>query len=396
LTLPYQRLKSFQKALNRSTMQDRILPLLKELVAINSINATLSGGPGEKEIADFIRSFLSRLGFEVQVQRVRGERANVVAFVRGKSPRPPVLLNGHLDTVGVEGMPSPFALRQESDRLYGRGAYDMKGSVAVMLALAEHWVRRPPDQNVWLTFSCDEEDRSLGTEFLVGEWLPTLPLRPAAAIFLEPTEENIGVAHKGFAWYEIEIFGKAAHGSRPEQGVDAILPLGAALAELDRIGSELRTRPPDALLGHASLHGGKIEGGTELSVVPAYARLQWERRTLPGEKQEAVDGELERVGRAVAGLTGGHTAKPRKIFMRPPYRTPTGIDMVSRIRTASPGSKRVGLSFWADSALVGLAGIPSVLYGPIGHGAHAVDEWVSLKSLLNLFKVLEKVLRDGK
>jgi acetylornithine deacetylase len=301
-------------------------------------------------------------------------------------------LNGHLDTVGVEGMPTPFSLRQEGDRLYGRGAYDMKGSLAAMLALAERWIRRPPDRDVWLTFSCDEEDRSLGTEFLVREWLPTLPAFPGAAIFLEPTEENIGVAHKGFAWYEIEVFGKAAHGSRPEQGVDAILPLRAALAELDRIANELRSRPADSLLGHASLHGGKIEGGTELSVVAAYSRLQWERRTLPEEAPETVDGELERVAHAVANLAGGHEAKTRKIFTRPPYRTPPGADMINRIQAASPGSQRVGLSFWADSALMGLAGIPSVLYGPIGHGAHAVDEWVSLKSLARVGAVISKIV----
>ncbi len=372
-------------------MQDRIVTLLKELVAINSINSTLSGGPGEKEIADFIHNHLRRLGFEVQVQAVSGARANVVALVRGKSPSPAVLLNGHIDTVGVEGMPLSFSLRQEGDRLYGRGAYDMKGSVAVMLALAERWVRRPPEANVWLTFSCDEEDRSLGTEFLVKEWLPALPARPGAAIFLEPTEENIGVAHKGFAWFEIEVVGKAAHGSRPEQGVDAILPLRAALAELDRIANELRSRPADVLLGHASLHGGKIEGGTELSMVPAYARLQWERRTLPEEGPDTVDGESERVAHAVANLAGGHEVKARKIFMRPPYRTPPGADVVGRIQAASPGSQRVGLSFWADSALMGLAGIPSVLFGPIGHGAHAVDEWVSLKSLARVGAVLSKV-----
>jgi acetylornithine deacetylase len=377
-------------------MQDCILSLLKELVAINSINATLSGGPGEKNIAEFIHGYLKRLGFEVELQRVRGERANVVACVRGKSFGPPVLLNGHLDTVGIEGMPSPFNLLQEGDRLYGRGAYDMKGSLAVMLALAEHWVRRPPDRDVWLTFSCDEEDRSLGTEYLVNRWLPTLSVPPGAAVFLEPTEEHIGVAHKGFGWFELEIFGKAAHGSRPEEGVDAILPLRAALAELDRIGQELRSRPADALLGHASLHGGKIEGGTELSVVPAYARLHWERRTLPGETPEAVDAELGRVAHAVANLGGGHAVKARRLFMRPAYRTPPGSGLAGRIQAASPGSQLAGLSFWADSALLGQAGIPSVLYGPIGHGAHAVDEWVSLKSLLNLFKVLEKVLRDGK
>lgn len=370
-------------------MQEHIVAILTDLVAINSINTTLSGGPGEKEIAAFISHHLSRLGFEAQVQKVSGERANVVALVRGKSSAPSLLLNGHIDTVGVEGMPAPFTLRQEGDRLYGRGVYDMKGSVAVMLALAEFWARHPPAQDVWLTFSADEEDRSLGTEFLAQQWLSSLPTAPGGAVFLEPTEENIGVAHKGFTWYEVEVFGKAAHGSRPEEGVDAILPLRAALDMLEHIRSELRSRPPDALLGYASLHGGKIEGGSELSVVPAHARLQWERRTLPHEEPTEVDRELGRVAQAVGQLAGGHEVKHRKIFMRPPYRTPHGAEVLRRIQNASPQSQLVGLSFWADSALVGLAGIPSVLYGPIGHGAHAVDEWVSRESLSRVYEVLK-------
>jgi acetylornithine deacetylase len=371
-------------------MQEQIVAILRELVAINSINATLSGGPGEMEIAAFIKNRLSRFGLEAHVQNVSNERANVVALVRGASPGPPVLLNGHIDTVGVEGMSSPFTLRQEDDRLYGRGTYDMKGSVAVMLALAGFWARHPPERDVWLTFSCDEEDRSLGTEFLVNRWLPTLPALPGGAIFLEPTEERIGVAHKGFTWFEVEVQGKAAHGSRPEQGVDAIIPLRAALEELERIGSELRSRPPDPLLGQASLHGGKIEGGTELSVVPAHARLQWERRTLPDEKPEMVDAERGRVAHAVEQLPGGHAVKSRKIFTRPPYRTPNGADILMRVQEASLGSEAVGLSFWADSALMGLAGVPSVLFGPVGHGAHAIDEWVSRKSLINVYEVLKK------
>jgi acetylornithine deacetylase len=370
-------------------MEDRIVAILAELVAINSINTTLSGGPGEKEIAAFILSHLSRLGFKAQVQAVAGERANVVALVHGRERSAPLLLNGHIDTVGVEGMPSPFTLRQEGNRLYGRGVYDMKGSVAVMLALAEFWSQHPPRQDVWLTFSADEEDRSLGTEFLARQWLSALPAAPGGAVFLEPTEENIGVAHKGFTWFEVEVLGKAAHGSRPEQGVDAILPLRAALEELERIRSELRSRPPDALLGYASLHGGKIEGGTELSVVPAHARLQWERRTLPEEEPPEVDLELGRVAQAVAQVPGGHAVRNRKIFMRPPYRTPQGADILRRIQAASPQSRMVGVSFWADSALIGLAGIPSILYGPIGHGAHAVDEWVSRESLSRVYEVLK-------
>ncbi|MGE5257955.1 MAG: M20/M25/M40 family metallo-hydrolase [Hyphomicrobiales bacterium] len=373
-------------------MEERIVSILVELVAINSINTTLSGGPGEKEIAAFIRRHLGQLGFEARVQNVSGERANVVALVRGKAQNQSLLLNGHIDTVGVEGMPSPFALRREGDRLYGRGVYDMKGSVAVMLALAGFWAQHPPAQDVWLTFSADEEDRSLGTEFLARQWLATLPALPSGAIFLEPTEENIGVAHKGFTWFEVEVLGKAAHGSRPEQGVDAILPLRAALDELERIRSELRSRPADELLGHASLHGGKIEGGTELSVVPAHARLQWERRTLPDEEPSEVDKELGRVAQAVARLPGGHEVKNRKIFMRPPYRTPPGAEVLERLQNASLQSQSVGVSFWADSALMGLAGIPSVLYGPIGHGAHAVDEWVSRESLSRVYDVLKRLL----
>jgi acetylornithine deacetylase len=373
-------------------MKQRLIALLAELVAINSINPTLSGGPGEKEIAAFIRRHLTRLGFEAETREVSGGRANVAALIRGREKRPALILNGHIDTVGVEGMEAPFTLRQEGDRLYGRGAYDMKGGVAVMLALAETWSQNPPGRDVWLTFSADEEDRSLGTEELIGRWLPGLVSAPGGAVFLEPTEENIGVAHKGFTWFEIEVLGRAAHGSRPEQGIDAILPLGAALAELERIRSELSARRPDPLLGHASLHGGMIDGGSAWSVIPAEARLQWERRTLPEEDPGLVAAELGRVAAAVACVPGGHRVEKRLVFSRPPYRTPADAEILASLKRAAPGSRPVGVSFWADSALMGLAGIPSVLFGPIGHGAHAVDEWVSAGSLVNVYTALIKAI----
>lgn len=267
----------------------------------------------------------------------------------------------------------------------------MKGGVAVMLALAESFSKHPPAADVWLTFSADEEDRSLGTEQLVRDWLPTVAPKPAAAVFLEPTEEAIGVAHKGFSWFEIEVLGQAAHGSRPAEGIDAILPLREALAELDRIRSRLSERPPDPLLGHASLHAGRIEGGNALSVIPARALLQWERRTLPDEDPPDVNRELDRVVAAVQRLPGSHRVTGRKIFSRPPYQAPAAAEIIARLRHALPAAPLTGLSFWADSALMGLAGVPSVLFGPVGHGAHAVDEWVSLKSLITVYEVLRKV-----
>jgi acetylornithine deacetylase len=373
-------------------MHERIVSILRELLAINSVNATLSGGPGEGEVAGFIQLFLSKLKLEVARYSSDGGCTSLVAVVRGQGGAESIVLNGHIDTVGVEGMDSPFVLRQEGDRLYGRGAYDMKGGVAVMLALAEYCVRHPPAGDLWLTFSGDEENHSRGTEQLVREWLPCVSPPPWAGIFLEPTECQIGIAHKGFIWFEIQVSGRAAHGSRPEQGIDAILPLRGALAELERIRAELSTQPSDSLLGRPSLHGGLIQGGTEISVVPAHALLRWERRTLPEEASEAVAGELARVARAVEALPGGHRVRANTIFTRPAYKTPPNAAIIDRLQKASPESRLTGLSFWADSAILGAAGIPCVLFGPQGHGAHAIDEWVSLKSLATVFRVLTRVI----
>lgn len=375
-------------------MEQRIIGILSDLVAVNSVNPTLSEGPGESEIAHFIFHNLKRLGLDAELYSLAAARASVVGVVRGKSRRESIVLNGHIDTVGVEGMNSPFALRREGDRIYGRGSYDMKGGVAVMLALAEALAAHPPAADVWLTFSADEEDRSLGTEQLVREWLPSVTPTPVAAVFLEPTEGEIGVGHKGFTWLEIEIEGRAAHGSRPEEGIDAIIPLHGALAELDRIRSELAARPPDPLLGRPSLHGGTLRGGSAPSVVPAHSALRWERRTLPGESPQDVESELFRVAEAARSIPGGHRVKQSTVFIRPPYKTPADAAIIARLQAAAPASKLAGLSFWADSAIMGLAGIPSVLFGPAGHGAHAVDEWVSLKSLVAVGAVLRRTLTN--
>ncbi len=375
-------------------MENDIVKLLSELVRINSVNLTLSHGPGEREIARFIQHHLDKLELRSEIQTITTNRHNVIAVVPGTNPGRSLLLNGHLDTVGVEGMDDPFILRQQDDRLYGRGAYDMKGSLAVMLLLAEYFTRQPPPLDILLTFVGDEEDKSLGMDYLVDKWLPKFSPPPIGAIFLEPTEEDIGVCHKGFSWYELEVAGKAAHGSRPQEGIDAILPLRSALNELNKIQVELLNHEPDPLLGHAILHSSIIAGGTELSVIPSYSNLRWERRILPGESQQDLDMELERTVQAVRNHPGNHEVKGRELFLRPPYKVPDDAEILSRLQKASPQSSSVGLSFWADSALAGKAGIPSLLFGPIGHGPHAVDEWVSLKSLLKIYETLKRVILD--
>jgi len=373
-------------------MENSIVDLLSELVRINSVNLTLSHGPGENEIVTFIRHRLDELGLGPKIQTVAPDRHNVIAVVPGSNPEKSLLLNGHLDTVGVEGMDNPFKLRREGDRLYGRGAYDMKGSLAVMLMLAEHFTHHPPPLDILLTFVADEEDKSIGMEYLSEKWLSNISPPPIGAIFLEPTAEDIGVCHKGFSWYQVEITGKAAHGSLPEEGIDAILPLRSTLNELNRIQAVLLACEPDPLLGHGILHSSIIAGGTELSVIPGHSCLQWERRTLPGESQRDMDMELERTVLSVENHPGNHEVKGHKLFSRPPYRIPKDAEILTRLQKASPQSSSVGFPFWADSALAGEAGIPSVLFGPIGHGAHAVDEWVSLQSLIRVYEVVKKVV----
>lgn len=373
-------------------MEDRILFVLSELVGINSISPTLASGPGEREIAEFVGHFLQEFKLDVEIQTVAPDRANVVAVVPGMDRKHSLLLNGHLDTVGIDDMAEPFRLRQEGDRLYGRGAYDMKGSLAVMLLLAEYFTQHRPPIDVLLTFVADEEDKSIGMEYIVEKWFSDISSLPIGGLFLEPTEENIGVCHKGFNWCEIEVIGKAAHGSRPYKGVDAILPLRAALDEIAGIQSELLNREADPLLGHATLHTSTIEGGTEWSTIPSRSCLRWERRTLPGEAKEGLRLELNRVIRAVENHAGNHNVNGREVFVRPPYRVSDDAEVVNQLYRVSPHSKKVGLSFWSDSALSGLAGIPSPLFGPVGHGAHAVDEWVSLKSLVRVYEVIKNLI----
>ena len=375
-------------------MKNRIITLLSELVQINSVNRTLSDGPGEREIAEFIVQNLKSQKLDAEIQTVGDNQNNIVAIIPGKKRNRSLLLNAHLDTVGVDGMNEPFTLRREGDRLYGRGTYDMKGSVAIMLLLADYFTQHPPPLDILLTLVSDEEDKSTGMEYLVANWLPQVSPAPIGGIFLEPTEENIGVCHKGFTWYELEVTGKASHGSRPEQGIDAILPLRSALEELSNIQAELSGRNPDPLLGNASIHSSIIKGGSELSVIPSQSCLQWERRSLPDESPRDLHYEMERIIQAVNNHAGDHTAKGREFFVRPPYRVPDDAKILERLQKVTPQSKLVGLSFWADSALAGAIGIPSVLFGPIGHGAHAVDEWVSLGSLINVYEILKKLIMD--
>ena len=300
-------------------MQDQLSQYLTHLVQINSVNPDLStSGQGERDIAEYIQGHFQLLDISSDIHTVIDDRCNTTAILSGEDKDRILHLNGHIDTVGVEGMDDPFTLKKEGDRLYGRGTYDMLSGCAIQMGLADYFSKHPCPITLVFTFVADEENLSIGMEHLIEHFIPALPVKPFLGIFLEPTEEYIGISHKGFAWFEIEIKGLAAHGSRPEQGVNAIFPLSYALKELETINQELATENPHPFLGHATLHPGLISGGSAQSVIAAHSKLNWERRILPGDQHEKLDAELQRVISAVKNSTGDQKVVGRQIFSRPP------------------------------------------------------------------------------
>ena len=370
---------------------DPVIELLSDLVARNSVNPSLvPGAPGEAAVADVARAWMSAAGLDVVMQDVLPGRQNVIGVLEGKAPGPTVMLCGHLDTVGVEGMETPFTPRLEDGRLYGRGSQDMKGGVAAMLGaaakLAPTWKRG----KLIVAGVVDEEFESAGAEALVKAW------RADAAIVTEPTDLQMAVAHKGFAWIEVTTKGRAAHGSRPAEGRDAIMRMGRVLAALEVRDRELQARPPQGLQGVASLHASIISGGRELSVYPDQCVLQLERRTVSGEEGKAPLVEVEGILTRLRAQDVQFEASARLMTSRPPYSLDASHALPSTVAAALAArnlkAAPVGMSFWTDAAILAAAGIPSVLFGPGGAGLHSVEEYVNVDDVLACRDVLAEAV----
>ena len=360
---------------------DELEPLLRDLVSINSINPDLvPGSPGEGEIAHYIADWLKLNGLEVELSESVPGRPNVVGIAPGTGGGRTLLLNGHMDTVGVAGMTDGHQPRIEGGRLYGRGAYDMKGGVAAcMLAVAEA-KKLDLRGDVIFTGVIDEEYASLGTTDLAKRF------HADGAIVAEFTELQLILAHRGFVWLEVETIGKAAHGSRADLGLDAIVKMGKVLTEIEKLDLALRANPTHPLLGSGSLHASLIRGGQELSSYPERCLLSVERRTLPGETPEAVEAEFLAIVEELQQSDPSFQAVVRRGIDRSPLETLEDADIVQALQAASvkvldSPSPIAGVPFWTDAAVLSAAGIPSVLFGPAGSGAHAIEEWVDLASV---------------
>lgn len=367
--------------MSRAESRGAVQGLLSELVAIDSVNPTLvPGARGEGEVARAIAAWFGERGIEAHLREVLPGRPNVIAVARGRGGGRSLLLNGHLDTVGVVGMAAPHEPRIENGRLYGRGAYDMKGGVAAAMLATARAAEFDLAGDVIFAGVMDEEHAGLGTQALVSE------LAADAAIVAEPTELELAVAHKGFVWFEVETRGVAAHGSRPHLGVDAIVKMGKFLTELESLDLGLRRGPLHPLLGGGSVHASLVSGGQELSSYPERCLLSLERRTIPGQNGDGAESELREIFIRISATDAAFEAKLRRGLERAPMETPAHHPFVTAMRGAAEGLlgrplAPGGVSYWADSATLSSAGIPTVLFGPLGAGAHAVEEWVDLASV---------------
>ena len=323
---------------------DAVADLLAGLVAVDSTNPDLvPGGAGEADIAAFAAAWLERAGLEVSLEEAAPGRPNVIARAvgsgRGREGRS-LLLNAHMDVVGVEGMTDPFTPRIEAGRLYGRGAFDMKGGLAAIMLAAARVAGAGLRGDVIVTAVCDEEYASLGSEAIAARvWAD-------AAIVTEPTGLDVCVAHKGFLWLEIETEGVAAHGSRPDLGVDAIAAMGNILTGLEQLARTLSAGRSHPLLGPGSIHASLIEGGRELSSYPDRCRLSVERRTIPGESRELVERQVRELAAGAtvpARRSSGHRSRstPAPTSWRPFATTPLRCSAGSRPWSATaPGWTR--------------------------------------------------------
>ena len=374
-----------------------ITTTLADLVRTKSINPAFADGEpsDERAIAARVGAMMRALGMEVTEYEPEPGRVSVVGRLRGSGGGRSLLLYGHIDTVGVTAMPEPFSAAVRDGKMYGRGAYDMKGGVTACLAAVKALRDAGATLGGDVLVACvaDEEVASIGMADVLRH------VRADAAIVTEATELRVCLAHRGFSWIEVETLGVAAHGSRYDLGIDANMRMGRFLARLDKLEQELRARPRHPLVGPPSLHAAVLRGGTGVSTYADHCRLEIERRTVPGETEEQVVAEIRALTDALATEDATFRANVRPMLTRGSFEVDRNAAIVGAVLGAATSvlgarPEVIGEPYWMDAALLSDAGIDTVVIGPVGAGAHALEEWVSLDSVAKLTEILATAARE--
>ncbi|MEO6778147.1 MAG: ArgE/DapE family deacylase [Gemmatimonadaceae bacterium] len=371
--------------------------LTAALVRFDSRNpALVPGAPGEHQVAVFLAQLLETWGFRVERQHVIGDRFNVIARA-GNAARgaQSLMLNGHLDIVGVDDMThQPFVPDVVDGNMYGRGSADMKGGIAAICVAARDAVQLGLDGEVIISLVIDEEYESLGTRAMVAAGV-----HADAAIIAEPTRLALCPAHRGFVWARLEVHGHAAHGSRYDLGVDSITHAALIIAELDRVQQRTLLQRTHPLLGRGSLHASVISGGTGLSTYPELCVVDVERRTLPGESSRTF---LDELAAATAMVRNTHPDLTVDISITASQAAsdvardaPVVVGLLDAMGADRLPARVEGMSAWTDAALLNEAGIPAICFGPGDIAlAHSATEFVPVSEIESATRVLTRFTRS--
>lgn len=370
---------------------DRVIDLASSLIEIEGHEDLPGHERGVAEwLAAHLRDVLPPERTDVRLEPVPGDRCNLVVTVHGGAPGGVLMFNAHLDTVPGYGMPAAYQPAMRDGRLYGRGAVDMKGALAAMVACVE--TLSAPDitfaGDLVLTALAGEESGSAGMQQLARTGMVA-----DFAVVGEPTGLRIARAHKGAMWVEAAFRGIATHGSVPDEGVNAIHHAARFVSRVERqLAPRLRQRT-HPLLGHATVNVGVVSGGDRPPMVPARCSVQIDRRWLPDERHAEVLDEFRailsdmvaedpQVNAEIHEMSGTST------FVHSPLECPPetpGLRVLQQVIADRGGvaSDPIGVNFWTDAALLAeVTGTPTVVCGPGDIAqAHSLDEWVELSQL---------------
>jgi len=370
------------------------LPIIEKLVSTNSVNPCIEKGRGEIEVSKYIVDLLKKTGLDVRTQDVVDGRFNIIGTLKGSGEGRNLMFNGHTDTVGIRNMSvDPLKPVIENGRLHGRGSCDMKGPIAAMIvalkALAES--KSQMKGNISISTVVGEEFDNVGANKLVTD--EQFGKLTQALIVGEPTSLQLAIKHKGFANIEVEVEGKAAHGSVPEKGVDAIEKAAKIIMEMGRLKRVFGSKN-DPLLGQPKIHTSTIEGGREWSVVPDHCVVRFELRTIPGYATSQAMKDIEKIIRELGSEDPDLKAKVGLFLSGEPLDTSPDEPMIRGLQKALRTVKGIqpqiiGLPFYTEAAIFAKAlKVPACIIGPGDIAqAHSADEFVKISEVVEAARI---------
>jgi acetylornithine deacetylase len=370
--------------------------LLRDLVRLPSVNPMgrplQSSEVYEHRVTAYLEDFFRGLGVPCERQSIAPQRDNLIARFESPGAQPTVIFEAHQDTVPTDNMTiEPFAAHIENGRLYGRGACDIKGGMAAMLAAFARVAREKPARarNLIMACSVDEEHTFLGVQEMVRRGL-----RADMAVVAEPTDLRVVNAHKGLCRWKVTTAGRSCHSSTPELGVNAVYRMGRLLSVIERYAADLRASRSDALLGPPTLSVGRIEGGTSVNTVPDRCLIEVDRRLIPGEAAEAARREfIEFLKRDLADVP--FDCSPIWIncpALSPDHNSELMTSLGQSIDAVTGSHEVIAVPYGTDASTLALGGIPSVVFGPGDIArAHTCDEWVPIEEVAQASEILYRL-----